>query len=102
MNTWTFDPPPETEMGDHDVPRAGDHLEGKRIALLVCGGIAAMKAPMLARGLRRQGAIVTDVGSVKEAVIRELAPLIPEGVHFVPGLTVNSFAVKSCSPFTFP
>jgi cyclohexadieny/prephenate dehydrogenase len=32
-----------------------------------------------------QGAIVTDVGSVKEAVIRELAPLIPEGVHFVPG-----------------
>jgi cyclohexadieny/prephenate dehydrogenase len=32
-----------------------------------------------------QGAIVTDVGSVKEAVIRELAPLIPAGVHFVPG-----------------
>ena len=32
-----------------------------------------------------QGAIVTDVGSVKEAVIRELAPLIPKGVYFVPG-----------------
>src|ERR1700745_792256 len=33
----------------------------------------------------RQGAIVTDVGSVQEAVIRELGPLIPKGVHFVPG-----------------
>src|SRR6266436_1567473 len=31
------------------------------------------------------GAIVTDVGSVKEAVIRELGPLLPAGVHFVPG-----------------
>jgi cyclohexadieny/prephenate dehydrogenase len=31
------------------------------------------------------GAIVTDVGSVKEAVIRELSPLLPAGVHFVPG-----------------
>ena len=33
----------------------------------------------------RPGAIVTDVGSVKEAAIRELRPLLPEGVHFVPG-----------------
>jgi len=31
------------------------------------------------------GVIVTDVGSVKEAVIRELAPSLPAGVHFVPG-----------------
>jgi cyclohexadieny/prephenate dehydrogenase len=33
----------------------------------------------------RQGAIVTDVGSVKEAAVRELQPFLPEGVHFVPG-----------------
>jgi len=32
-----------------------------------------------------EGAIVTDVGSVKEAVIREMGPLLPAGVHFVPG-----------------
>jgi cyclohexadieny/prephenate dehydrogenase len=31
------------------------------------------------------GAILTDVGSVKEAVIRDLSPLLPEGVEFVPG-----------------
>jgi cyclohexadieny/prephenate dehydrogenase len=33
----------------------------------------------------RPGAIVTDVGSVKEAAIRELQPFLPDGVHFVPG-----------------
>ena len=33
----------------------------------------------------REGAILTDVGSVKGVVIRDLAPLLPAGVHFVPG-----------------
>ena len=33
----------------------------------------------------KAGAIVTDVGSVKEAVIRDLGPHLPPGVHFVPG-----------------
>jgi len=33
----------------------------------------------------KQGAIVSDVGSVKQAVIRDLGPQIPEGVHLVPG-----------------
>ena len=31
------------------------------------------------------GAILTDVGSVKQAVIRDLRPYLPAGVHFVPG-----------------
>jgi cyclohexadieny/prephenate dehydrogenase len=42
--------------------------------------IGAAMGPHLA-----PGAIVTDVGSVKQAVIRDLGPHIPEGVHFVPG-----------------
>jgi len=33
----------------------------------------------------KRGAIVTDVGSVKEAVIQDLQPHLPAGVHFVPG-----------------
>ncbi len=32
----------------------------------------------------KKGAIVSDVGSVKQAVIRDVGPLVPEGVHFVP------------------
>jgi len=31
------------------------------------------------------GCIVTDVGSVKRAVIRDVGPQLPDGVHFVPG-----------------
>jgi len=42
--------------------------------------IGAAIAPAL-----RAGAIVTDVGSVKQAVIRDLAPSLPANVHFIPG-----------------
>jgi cyclohexadieny/prephenate dehydrogenase len=31
-----------------------------------------------------QGAILTDVGSTKQSVIRDVGPLVPEHVHFVP------------------
>ncbi|MEM8934435.1 MAG: phosphopantothenoylcysteine decarboxylase, partial [Acidobacteriota bacterium] len=42
-----------------DVRPEHRHLEGLRIALMVCGGIAAFKMPMLARLLRKSGAEVT-------------------------------------------
>ncbi|MFO1024389.1 MAG: prephenate/arogenate dehydrogenase family protein [Acetobacteraceae bacterium] len=41
--------------------------------------LAARIAPCLA-----PGAILTDVGSTKQSVIRDVGPLVPEGVHFVP------------------
>jgi cyclohexadieny/prephenate dehydrogenase len=44
-----------------------------------CGAVTAEIGPHLKRG-----AIVSDVGSVKGAVVREMAPHIPVGVHFVP------------------
>lgn len=44
------------------------------------GAIAAEIEPHLKRG-----AILTDVGSVKLAVIRDMGPHVPEGVHFIPG-----------------
>ena len=31
------------------------------------------------------GATVTDAGSVKNAVVRDIGPYIPDGVHFIPG-----------------
>jgi len=36
-------------------------------------------------GVLKPGATVTDVGSVKMAVIRDVGPHLPDGVHFVPG-----------------
>ena len=44
------------------------------------GAIARAIAPAL-----KPGQIVTDVGSVKQAVIAAVAPELPAGVHFVPG-----------------
>ena len=44
------------------------------------GAIAERIAPNL-----KPGAIVTDVGSVKSAVIKAVAPHLPDGVQFVPG-----------------
>ena len=56
---WTFRAPTPSSLGDHDVLAEGTHLVGRRVALLITGGIAAMKTPLLARALRRQGAEVT-------------------------------------------
>ncbi|MDA8018269.1 MAG: phosphopantothenoylcysteine decarboxylase, partial [Thermoanaerobaculia bacterium] len=56
---WDFSPPPPSSLGDHDVRPEGRHLVGKRIALMICGGIAAFRMPTLARTLRKHGAEVT-------------------------------------------
>lgn len=56
---WDYTAPTPSDMGDHDVPPASTRLAGKRVALLVTGGIAAMKTPQIARALRRHGADVT-------------------------------------------
>lgn len=42
-------------------------------------GLAAAIAPAM-----MPGAILTDVGSTKQSVIRDVGPLVPPGVHFVP------------------
>ncbi len=44
------------------------------------GKVAERIAPAL-----KEGAILTDVGSVKAAVIRDVSPHVPDGVHFIPG-----------------
>ena len=44
-----------------------------------CGPVAEEIGPHL-----KPGAIVSDVGSVKGAVVRDMAPYLPNNVHFVP------------------
>ena len=45
-----------------------------------CGPVAREIAPAM-----KPGAILTDVGSVKGAVLRDVGPHVPRGVHFIPG-----------------
>jgi len=44
-----------------------------------CGAVAQEIAPLLA-----PGAIISDVGSVKGAIVREMGPHLPANIHFVP------------------
>jgi cyclohexadieny/prephenate dehydrogenase len=44
-----------------------------------CGEVAKEIGPHL-----KPGAVVSDVGSVKGAILRDMSPHLPEGVHFVP------------------
>jgi cyclohexadieny/prephenate dehydrogenase len=74
------------ELGivDRVVATNAEAAEGADLVILcipvgACGAVAAEIA-----GHLRPGAIVSDVGSVKGAVVKEMAPHLPAGVHFVP------------------
>ena len=97
---WDFRAPKPSTMGDHDVPRVSDRLAGRRIALLVTGGIAAMKTPELARGLRRHGARVTAFAS--EDALRYVAREALEWATLGPvvtGLTWRAEHLSDAEPF---
>ncbi|MGL5939013.1 MAG: bifunctional phosphopantothenoylcysteine decarboxylase/phosphopantothenate--cysteine ligase CoaBC [Waterburya sp.] len=63
MTNWEFQSPPESELNDRQVALESTHLKNKHIALLITGSIAAIKAPLIARTLRRQGADVVAFAS---------------------------------------
>lgn len=76
-----------TEIGlvDEVFETAAEAVAGADLVVLAVpvgamADVAAEIAPHLA-----PGAIVTDVGSVKQAVIDAVGPHLPEGVHFIPG-----------------
>ncbi len=75
----------ELGLADSMHEDAASAVRGADLVILcipvgACGAVAKQIAPALS-----QGAIVTDVGSVKAAIIRDVSPHVPEGVHFVPG-----------------
>jgi cyclohexadieny/prephenate dehydrogenase len=70
---------------DEVFASAADAVKGADLVVLAVpvgamGAVAAEIAPHL-----KPGATVTDVGSVKQAVIEAVGPHIPNGVSFIPG-----------------
>ena len=70
---------------DQAFEHAADAVKGADLVIICTPvgtykAIAAEIAPHLA-----PGAILSDVGSVKQTVVRDVAPALPDGVHFVPG-----------------
>jgi cyclohexadieny/prephenate dehydrogenase len=73
------------ELGHHYCASAGEAVANADLVVLAVPlGAYADLAPMVAPNLKK-GAILSDVGSVKQAVIRDLGSSLPEGVHFIPG-----------------
>ena len=75
-----------TELGivDAVLETNAEAVKGADLVILcipvgACGPVAEEIAPLL-----ETGAIISDVGSVKGAIARDVGPHIPQGVHFVP------------------
>ncbi|MGE3934198.1 MAG: prephenate/arogenate dehydrogenase family protein [Rhodospirillaceae bacterium] len=71
-------------LADSITPDPAEAADGADLVILCTpvgayGGIAAAIAPRL-----KPGAVVSDVGSVKLAVVNAVQPHLPSGVHFVP------------------
>ena len=75
----------ELGLCDHVYATAAEAVEGADLVVLAVpvGAMAAI-AEEIGPHLM-PGCTVTDVGSVKQAVIAAVAPFIPEGVQFIPG-----------------
>jgi cyclohexadieny/prephenate dehydrogenase len=74
----------ELGFADHVV---SSNVEAVKDADLVIVSIPVGQSGPVAQEIGphlKRGAIVSDVGSVKGAVLRDMAPFIPEGVHFIP------------------
>jgi len=81
----TLDRAEELKLGDvystdPTVAAAGADLIILSVPLGAMGTVAEKIGPVLV-----PGAIVSDAGSSKTSVVRDVAPHIPEGAHFVPG-----------------
>jgi cyclohexadieny/prephenate dehydrogenase len=82
--TETAETASRLELVDHCGTDLALACEGADLVIVctpvgACGEVARTIAPKLARGC-----ILSDVGSVKQAVIEAMRPHVPEGVHFVP------------------
>ncbi len=72
------------KLGDRYTTSAAEAVDAADLVIVsipvgACGAIAAEIAPAL-----KAGAIVSDAGSVKGSVIRQMQPHLPANVHFVP------------------
>ena len=75
----------ELKLGDAYFDKPVDAVAGADLVIVsvpvgASGDVAAAIAPGL-----KPGAIVTDVGSTKRSVIEQMAPRLPDNVHFIPG-----------------
>jgi cyclohexadieny/prephenate dehydrogenase len=72
-------------LADDTTGDPAQAVEGADLVVIATPLSAYAEIGLRIETVLKDGAILTDVGSVKQAVIRDLRPYVPEGVHFVPG-----------------
>jgi cyclohexadieny/prephenate dehydrogenase len=75
----------ELAIVDRAVEDAAEAVRGADLVVIATPLSAYADIAARIGAALRPGAIVTDVGSVKQAVIRDLKPALPSHVHFIPG-----------------
>ncbi len=81
----TLDRAQEIGLGDsYHIDPAAAVADADLVIVSVPVGSSGEVARAIAPALK-PGAIVTDVGSTKASVIAQMAPELPQGVHFIPG-----------------
>ncbi len=84
-STETLKRAEELALGTHYVSSAAEAVKDADLVIVsVPVGSSGVVAEQIAPNLK-PGAILTDVGSTKASVISQMAPHVPEGVHFIPG-----------------
>ena len=73
------------DLADATTDDPAQAVEGADLVVIATPLSAYAEIGQRIGAVLKDGAILTDVGSVKEAVIRDLRPHLPAGVHFVPG-----------------
>jgi cyclohexadieny/prephenate dehydrogenase len=81
----TLDEARDLKLGDIYTLDAAEAVRGADL-VIICTPVGAYEGVMRAIApVLEPGAILSDVGSVKGHVVRTVAPLVPEGVSFIPG-----------------
>ncbi|TLP46817.1 MULTISPECIES: prephenate/arogenate dehydrogenase family protein [Cohaesibacter] len=81
----TLDRAAELNLGDSYHADVAESVRGSDL-VIVCTPVGACEAVAKAiAGDLADGVIVTDVGSVKGSIIKQMQPHLPDHVHFVPG-----------------
>jgi cyclohexadieny/prephenate dehydrogenase len=84
-STETLKRAQELQLGDRYTSSAAEAVKGADLVIVsVPVGASEAVAQQIAANLK-PGAIVTDVGSTKASVIAQMAPHMPDHVHFIPG-----------------
>lgn len=76
-------------LGDRATTNIADAVKDADLVIIATPVGAFATIGQIIQHSLKEGAIVTDVGSVKQSVIRDLTPFIPKHAHFVPAHPIS-------------